>query len=259
MRKYSAQIANVAAFLLMLLMNGLANGLPINGKTTGEISDAFPVLFTPAPMTFVIRGVIYLLLLAYVIYQILPAQHTALFQQQIGLWFVISCCLNAAWRFCWHYEQFVPTLLIMLGLLVSLWAIYRRLHIGRRTVPPLEWWFVHLPFSAYFGWISVATIANLTIVLATCGLGNLGLPPVLFTSLLMLFAEGLGIFMATHRNEMVYPLVIVWALIGIARRHHTTHISLSVIAAILASALVMVIVIVKLKNNGGRFPKIRAL
>jgi hypothetical protein len=250
-------MTNMVALFLMLLVNGLANGLPLNGKTTGEISETFPVLFTPAPMTFAIWGVIYLLLLAYGIYQILPAHHTALFQQQIGFWFVVSCCLNAVWLFCWHYEQFIPTLLIMLGLLASLATIYHRLDIGRRTVPPLEWWFVHLPFSVYLGWISVATIANFTIVLEVFEFGNLKLPPVIFTTLLMLFAAGLGVSMTVRRNEIAYPLVIVWALIGIARRHHMTLIGLSVMAAILASALVMTIIIVKLKNNGGRLPKTR--
>lgn len=242
-------ILNVAALLLTLVVNGLANSLPLNGQTTGEVSARFPVLFTPAPFTFSIWGLIYLLLLAFAVYQLFPAQHTALFLDRIGYWFVLSCALNCAWLVLWHYEQFVLTFIVMLGLLGSLIVMYQRLNIGRRRVTLLEKWAVNVPFSVYLGWISVAALANFAVVLSTLNLDSLGLPPLIFTLILLLIATSLAMSMILRRNEIAYPLVIVWALLGIAARHQQALPVLAVPAALLACFIITTLILVRIETN----------
>ena len=126
------QILNLIALLGTVIVNGLANALPFNGITTGEISDSFPVLFTPAGYVFSIWGVIYLLLFGFAVYQALPSQRDNPRLERIGYWFVLSSLFNAVWIFLWHYGYFLLTLLAMLGLLVSLIVIYQRLQIARK-------------------------------------------------------------------------------------------------------------------------------
>ena len=214
------QVLNWIGLAIVLAVNGLANALPLNGKTTGEISDNIPTLFTPAGYVFSIWSVIYLGLLAFALYQGRRSQATAEFQERIGYWFFVSCIFNSAWIVAWHYEQFPLSLAIMLGLLVSLLAIYLRLDIGRRSVSAGENRAVHLPFSIYLGWISVATIANVSTVLYQWGWTGGALGPEVWTAIMVVIAGVLGIAMIVLRHEIGYPLVIVWALVGIwvARR-----------------------------------------
>ncbi len=96
------QILVVVAVLAMIAVNIMANALPINGQATGEISDRFDVYFVPAGYVFSIWGLIYLGLLAYAVYQVLPAQAENPSLRNIGFLFVLSCVANIAWIFLWH-------------------------------------------------------------------------------------------------------------------------------------------------------------
>lgn len=236
------QVLNWVGLVVVLAVNGLANALPLNGKTTGEISDNIPTLFTPAGYVFSIWSVIYLGLLAFAWYQARRGKATADFQERIGYWFFLSCVFNSAWIVAWHYEQFLLSLAIMLGLLVSLLAIYLRLDIGRRTVSTAESRCVHLPFSIYLGWISVATVANVSTVLYQLGWAGGPLSPEVWTAIMVVVAGVLGIAMIVLRNEIGYPLVIVWALVGIwvARRATPLVANASAATAVIV-ALVLVV------------------
>ena len=118
------QILVILATLVMLTVNALANILPINGMNTGQVSDSFKVFFVPAGYVFSIWGVIYLLLLAYTVYQALPAQKDNPTLKKISLWYVAGSLANSIWIFLWHYLQFNLTILFMGILLVSLLVIY---------------------------------------------------------------------------------------------------------------------------------------
>jgi hypothetical protein len=177
-------------------------------------------MFTPAGYVFSIWSLIYLGLLAFCWYQGRRPQATAEFQDRMGYWFFLSCVFNSAWIVAWHYEQITLSLAIMLGLLVSLLAIYLRLDIGQRSVSEAERRWVHLPFSIYLGWISVATVANVSTVLYQWRWSGGPLTPQAWTVIMVVVAGLLGIAMIWQRREIGYPLVIVWALVGIwvARR-----------------------------------------
>ncbi|HSQ25853.1 MAG TPA: hypothetical protein VLM80_01890 [Anaerolineales bacterium] len=210
------QWANLIAFLFTVTVNGLANALPLNNQTTGEISDSFQVFFVPAGYVFSIWGLIYLALAGFVIYQLLPAQGQNPGLQRIGYWFVISCLANGIWIFLWHYEYFALTLVAMLVLLISLIQIYLRLDIGRRKASSSERFFIHLPFSIYLGWVTVATIANVTSLLDYLNWNGWGIAPEVWAVIMLVVAALVSLAMAWLRADIAYLLVIIWAVVGIA-------------------------------------------
>jgi benzodiazapine receptor len=212
------QGAVIAALAATLAVNTAANLLPLNGQTTGEVSDRFPVLITPPGYVFGIWGLIYTGLLAYAVYQALPSRRDNPRLRRIAWPFVLSCAANIAWLLLWHYNQFGLTLGAMVGLLLALIGIDRRL--GRFGEQPLaDLVFARLPFSVYLGWISVATIVNATVVLANAGWDGLGLSPELWTTALLGVGAGLGVTMGLRQGDPAYPLVLAWAFAGVAGKN----------------------------------------
>jgi benzodiazapine receptor len=209
------QGANLAAFLATVAVNALSNILPLNGKTTAEISDSYPNLFTPAGYVFSIWSVIYTLLLIFAVYQALPIQREKTFLGKIGYLFVLSGISNVSWLFLWHYEQIVLSLVPMFVLLATLIAVYLRLQIGQSSVSLRERLAVHLPFSVYLGWITVATIANMAAALTAVDWDGWGISEVSWTILVIIVALIITIGVISKRRDLAFSLVIMWALGGI--------------------------------------------
>jgi hypothetical protein len=208
---------NIVALLVVLVVNGLASALPIAGQTTGEISDRFDVYFVPAGYVFSIWGLIYLALIGFAIYQVLPSQRNDPRLARIDPFFVVSCIANASWIVAWHYEQFALSVLFMLLLLISLIVIYLYLGIGRgRVAMGAERWLLHVPFSLYLGWITVATVANITTFLEYIGWGAWGIPEPSWSAIMMVVGLIITTLMMLRRRDVAYGLVIIWAYIGIA-------------------------------------------
>lgn len=244
------QAVNLLGVVAVLVVNGLANALPINGKTTGEVSDRFDVYFVPAGYVFSIWVLIYVGLIAFSLYQALPAQRENPRLRSIGYLFGLSCAANVAWLFLWHHEAFELTVVAMLGLLLSLIAIYLRLDVGRVRVSRLETWCVDVPFSVYLGWVSVATIANVTSLLDYWNWDGWGLSPEAWAVIMLLVGVGLASAVGLTRGDAAYLLVFVWAYVGIAVRHAETATVASV--AWLATALIAVMLGVSLWVKRGR-------
>lgn len=205
----------IIALAATIFVNYLSNALPINGRTPGEISDSFPVRFTPAGYVFSIWSIIYLGLIAYAIYQALPSQRANPRLRAIGWPFVLSCVANSGWIFAWHYGLYPLSLLIMLVLLGSLITLYTRLYPAYRTVSAAERWTTHIPFRIYLGWITVATVANATIVLYNWGWQGAPLSAETWAALLIYIATVIGFFFALRLRDIAYTLVLVWAFVGI--------------------------------------------
>ena len=216
------QVITIVAVVATIVVNALANILPFNGQETGAISDRFAIYFVPAGYVFSIWGLIYLGLIAYAIFQALPAQRENPRLQSIGGLFALASIANIAWVFLWHYEVFLATLPVMLILLVSLIAIYLRLGTGRTQVGAAERWLVRVPFSIYLGWITVATIANATQLLYFLGWNGGFLSPELWTVIMLAVATAVAWLMAITRRDVAYLLVLIWAFVGIAGKHADT-------------------------------------
>ena len=209
----------ILSLLIVLVVNFLANTLPINGLTTGEVSDRFPILFVPAGYVFSIWGLIYLALFAFAIYIITPKGLANEKIDQIAGWFVAANLFNAVWIFLWHYLQFTLTLIPIFGLLISLIAIYLRLEIG---IVKRSFWkklLVATPFSIYLGWATVAVVANVSQVLYNSGWRGEPLSQPVWTVIMLAVASILGVLMIFFRREVAYPLVLSWAFVGIWVKH----------------------------------------
>jgi len=206
---------NIAAFIFVLGINGLANGLPIGGQTTGEISAKYPSLFTPAGFTFSIWGLIYLGLLVYVVYQALPAQRDNEQLAKISLPFKLNCVANGLWIFAWHNDLLILSLILMLGILLTLVQIFRGLDAEVGLI-------VKFPFSLYTGWITVATIANISAAQTGFDLNDVGLSAIQWTWLKLAVAGAIGAIVIAHTRNVVYVLVVAWAAFGIYSKQAAT-------------------------------------
>ena len=210
------QIITILATLLTITVNGLANALPLNGQSTGEISDRFSIYFVPAGYVFSIWGLIYIGLIAFAIYQALPNQRENEIIKKISPAYWIGNLANSAWIFLWHFEFFPLTLIAMLILLASLLYIYVQLGGPSSGLENGQKWFLNTPFSIYLGWISVATIANFSQVLFFLGWSGWGISPAIWAVILLAIATLLGLLMLWRETDRPYALVLVWAIIGIA-------------------------------------------
>ena len=215
-RQVLFQAANIGAFVVTIVVNGLAGSTTLlNGVTSGEVSDMYPTLVTPAGFTFAIWGIIYVLLTAFVVYQLLPKNMDKPFLSKIGVLFALSGVLNVSWLVLWHYDLVTYSLVLMLALLVSLIAVYLRLDIGRAAVSLKERLCVHLPFSVYLGWISIATIANVSVALTAVGWDGWGIEVETWAVVIVCVALVLTLTMLVTRKDLAFSLVVVWALAGI--------------------------------------------
>ncbi len=219
MKDILRQITVIVTILATLIVNTLANALPINGLNTGQISDRFNVYFVPAGYVFSIWGVIYLGLIAFAVFQALPSQRQNPRMRATGWWIALSGLANSAWIFLWHYEQFPLTLIAMLVLLAALIVTYLRLGIGRTIVPAAETLAVRLPFSIYLGWITVATIANITTVLDYLKWSGFGIAPEVWMVIMVAAVLVITVLMIFTRRDAAYAIVILWALAGISYKH----------------------------------------
>lgn len=220
MKLKTYQILNIFGLLLVLVVNYLANALPIAGKTTGELSGLYPSLFTPAGITFSIWGLIYLFLILFVFYQSkglfsnskIPHNR---FLYRIDIWFFVSSLANASWIFAWHHQVMWLSMLLMLILFFSLLMVYLRLGVGHRIVSRGERYLVHLPFSVYLGWITVATIANAAALLIKFNWNGFGLSDEFWASLMIAVAAAVAIILLLRRKDYFFSIVIIWAFVGI--------------------------------------------
>jgi benzodiazapine receptor len=236
------QITVLLATICVIIVNGLATALPINGQTTGEISDRFEVYFVPAGYVFSIWGLIYLALIGFSIFQVLPSQRENPRLRSVGYLYVLSCVANIAWILLWHYEVFVLTLVAMLALLVLLIVIYLRVGIGEMLVPTAEKWLVQVPFSIYLGWITVATVANVTSLLDYLGWGGWGIPAEVWAVIMLVAATVIASAVSITRGDIAYVLVIVWAFAGIAVKHSGTPL-VSVTAGVMAVVVALTLLV----------------
>ena len=249
-RDLARQIVTIVAFVATVAANSLANILPINGNTTAEVSDRFPVLVVPAGYVFSIWSVIYLGLLAFTVYQALPSRRADPLLRRLGWLPALTGALNVAWILAWHYEVFALTVPIMAALLATLVAIEIVLRGDRRPHHGAVRWAVALPFSIYVGWITVATIANTAAALASFGFTGGGIDPTLIASAVLLVGLAIATVMVLRFHDPAYGLVIVWAYAGIVAKESATP-----LVPIVAGAAAVAVVVLVVATLVGRMPR----
>ena len=236
-RKFADWGGSIIAIIAVLAVNYLSNAVPLGGMTQKEISDLYPSLFTPASFTFAIWGVIYLALAGFVIYQAVPAQRNNALVARVSQLFILSCIANIAWIFCWHYGLLALSVVIMLVILYILITIYRALGIAIHPATWSERLFLYLPFSLYTGWITVATIANISVLQTAYGWDNVGLDATSWTLLKLALVAVVAALVVLFRNDVVYGLVIAWAAFGIMSKQVDTPAVVGAATTLVAAAI----------------------
>ncbi len=219
-------VVNLAAWIGMLAVNLLANTLPIAGRTTGAVSDAYPNLFTPAGLTFSIWGVIYILQGVYAVspFGVFGGRclvRTEIVRASSGP-FVMYALLNVSWLFAWHYDRIVLSMILMVLLLGScIWGylVMERFQPRMRLPDKI---FVRLAFRVALGWITVATVANMVVLLVWAGWDGWGIAPQTWTILVLAVTLCIALAVTLSAKDAVYGMVILWAYMGILLRHLST-------------------------------------
>lgn len=241
---------NVVALGMALAVNFLATLLPLNGQTPSEIAARFDSYFIPADFSFSIWGPIYLGLLAFVSYPFLPQQRGSQAMARIGSLFAVSCVANAGWILLWHYEFFLVSTLMIFLMLGSIAMIYVRLNIGRSQIDTRDWWLLQMPISLYLGWLTVATISNISIVLELSNWDGWGLSEEGWMLVMLAVTTMLATLIAWLRRDVVYLLVLIWALAGIAAKHAMVReVFFGSIAASVVIGLLIVLIVLGWRRN----------
>lgn len=249
MDKRTIILLNGIALVTILIINALANILPINGMNTGEISALYPSLFTPAGFTFSIWSVIYLLLIGFVLAQRTISTSPKFYE--LSLWFWLSCLANGGWILAWHYHYLVASVVIMITLLFSLVRIF----LWMQSMPlstPVQKVFVNLPFTFYLSWICVATIANVSALLVSWSWEGGPLSATSWTIVMMSVATVLAIYIVARFRDPAFLLVLIWALFGIYSKWTGTEnnsIAWVAFAELIILALLFIFFVIRKKSS----------
>ena len=254
------QIINIIATAAMIFVNYLANALPLGGRNTGELAslyynDPIKVSIIPSGYAFAIWGVIYLLLAFFVVYQALPSQKGNEISRKIGWWYSVTCLFNIMWIFFWHLLDHVYSIIPMLFLLLSLIMLYQKLEIGKAGVSLVDRLAYKAPFSIYLGWITVATVVNVSVFIVKIpSLRQFFLSIAsaeIWSILVLVVATLIGSATAFIKKDYLYPLVLVWALFAIATRNDFSSVIgvTSLICALLMLIDSIVVVILRVQNK----------
>ncbi|KQO18003.1 tryptophan-rich sensory protein [Paenibacillus sp. Leaf72] len=242
---------NAFGLLIVIVVNALAVTLPLGGKTTAQLAAQYPIQFMPAGYAFSIWSLIYLLLAGFVIYSFLPSGRASRLPSQIGILFFVSCLFNAAWIFAWQYEKVYASVFIMLALLITLIAIYTRARTpGWQTATTGERFFVELPFSLYLGWISVATIVNITSALYKSGWQGFGLSETGWTIILLAVAAMLALIIGWSYRDAAFVAVFIWAFIAIIvkQQEHDAIVFSTLAVTIVLALFIVLLLLLKLRR-----------
>ncbi|GAU79031.1 TspO/MBR family protein [Fusibacter sp. 3D3] len=212
----------VLSYMTMITLNVLANLLPINGQNTGDISDAYPNLFAPAGYTFSIWGVIYVLL-GLMVFSLVrrsnylnnPLRNQGI--SRIMNLFMISSFANATWILAWHYRLIGISVLIMLIILVSLILMMNVLIKTPFSKTEIKW--MKPPIGVYLGWITVATVANITTYLVSINWNRFGISEALWMMAILVVAALIACATMLWSKCGAYGLTVIWAYLGIWSKH----------------------------------------
>lgn len=250
------RIILVLSYCLMVLVNALANGLPINGLTTGEVSNQYANIFAPAGFTFAIWGIIYVLLGIFTVYQFKTQyfdQLTEISMKELRTLVVAINILNAGWILAWHYLLIELTVVIMLLLLLVL--IKSVNVIEKMILSTDEKRFIKVPFTVYLAWICVATIANVTALLVHYNWNGFGIAEEAWAAAMIVIGMFIAITGIRSLKSKDFGFVFMWAYLGILYQHvhangfHLAYPIVVVTASLACAVLGMTVYAVCLRNK----------
>ncbi len=200
-------------FLITLVINALgATGL-INDLSQKEISDRFLTVITPSPSTFSIWSLIYTFLLTSII--VLIAKRKDPYYQkavdEIAGLFILSSILNIAWIVAFSYVLVEISTLFILGFVITLALIGRKLLVIREG----KRWLLPLAFGFYNGWLMIATVVNVAAALVKMEWNRFGLAEDVWGIIILAVAIVLVFLVMSSLRNAALPLPVAWAYFGI--------------------------------------------
>jgi tryptophan-rich sensory protein len=228
---------NLLAFLFMISTNYF---FP-ESRNVSKISDSINAFITPAGYAFSIWGLIFLLLALYAIRQFFAKGIDKEIYEKVGLWFALNVIFNGLWSPVFGSGNVALSLVIILGVLVTLIVIYTKTQNATKH----HSWLMRLPFSIYIGWVSVATIVNVFTLLKYKGITELfGVSEYGWTIIMLLVGGLLSIYFTLKNRDIAYSLVFIWAYIAIIVQRQDMH--AIVITASISIVLIIIFIIVSL-------------
>ncbi len=214
------KVTTTLSYIFMLSINILANIVPFNGITTGAVSDKYANLFAPTGFTFIIWGVIYIALGGFILFQWRDAFYspeTSVMVIQLRKWFSLSSLANGLWLVMWHYDEIGISVVMMLVILVCLAKSMNLIHSAKLTSSERIW--IHKPFSLYFGWITIATIANITTFLTKEHFVLFSFSEEITTCIILAIGLIVTSLVLLAFKDLTYGMVALWSYFGILFKH----------------------------------------
>jgi len=195
--------------------SGAAGGVPIQDAAGGALG-ATATLIAPDVPAFSIWGPIYLGLMAYAVWQALPAQASASRHRALGYPVAASLVLNAAWILSIQFDLLwasVPIIALLLLVLVRAFVIY----LALKPTGRFDAFITDGTLGLYLGWVCVATAANVTAALVSAGFTGWGFPAELWATAVIAVAAMIGVVLAWRGRGRIAPaLSLGWGLAWLA-------------------------------------------
>lgn len=210
-------LAQRLAVIIAVVMQIGAGFLPRFGigEFIGDRSDAVRTLITPSGWAFAIWGPLFLLSVAFAIWQALPPQRTNALLDRIAWPAAVALAAQGVWS---TYTQIANltaiSVVIILVSLVGLLMVLRAL-VHAPSLSRGERIFVAPAFSALAAWLTAASIVNVSASLKYHGIAGAEPSPAITTLMIVIGAIIAAIAAARSRGAPLYGLVFAWALIAI--------------------------------------------
>lgn len=214
------QSATLISILAAIVINAISNVFPLRGLNIGAIANQIlgGVLITPANYAFAIWGVIYLGLVSFGIYQVLPAQRHNPRLLKLRAPIIWASVFQIVWVYLFQLQQFWWSVVFMLGILLNLIAAYWWSRFQNTRISREDKWLAQIPIRIYLGWISVATIVNVASALYASQWNGFGIAPSVWTVLMLLIAAAITCAIILQYRDVAFTGVIVWAFLAVAVR-----------------------------------------
>lgn len=231
----------LVAILFNVSFNFISERLYTFGENIKEVTEKYNSLFTPAGYAFSIWGVIYLSFIAYGIYQLMPSQRHIKLHDELSLPLIFSNVLTSVWVVIFRHDLIALSVVTMLLTLIVGLMMYTRARAAVLKEGFHRW--ISVPFSLFAGWISVASIANISIWLSSRGWKGGGWGEITWTIIMVIVAGVLGVLVSYRFRDLIYPLVVAWACVAIFVARNPEYSTISMIAMGAAITLVVAIIL----------------
>ncbi|RLK48097.1 tryptophan-rich sensory protein [Microbacterium telephonicum] len=240
------QIVVISAVVFMIIAamvgTGLLGGTNVRDLQGGAL-DADATVLAPGRPAFSIWSLIYLLMIAYAIWQALPSQRARTRQRRAGWWVALTAVLNGGWLLAAQFTTLPLTVVAIVVLLAALGLTVRVLTVFR-TESFTDRLLLDGTVGLHLGWVTLATVANVTAWLAAevAPPMDAGAQAAWGVAVLAVVAvTGILVAVGTRGQRIAPPLAMAWGLvwIGVARLTGEPQAPAVAIAAFAAAVVVL--------------------